>query len=66
MKTRFTANDVRAEVRDLRSIVLGLRVINVYDVDAKVRMERGSWGAPFPVRLMVLLLFFFFFGRHIC
>lgn len=35
-KTRFTAADVRAMVRDLRSSVLGLRVVNVYDLDAKV------------------------------
>lgn len=35
-KTRFTAADVRAMVRDLRSSVLGLRVANVYDLDAKV------------------------------
>eukprot|EP00904_Undaria_pinnatifida_P003756 jgi/Undpi1/13381/HiC_scaffold_8.g03040.m1 len=34
-KTRFTAADVRAMVRDLRSSVLGLRVVNVYDLDAK-------------------------------
>ncbi|CAM9368366.1 unnamed protein product, partial [Scytosiphon promiscuus] len=34
-KTRFTAADVRAMVRDLRSSVLGLRVANVYDLDAK-------------------------------
>lgn len=35
-KTRFTAADVRAVVRDLRSTVHGLRVVNVYDLDAKV------------------------------
>lgn len=35
-KTRFTAADVRAMVRDLRSSVLGLRVANVYDLDSKV------------------------------
>lgn len=35
-KTRFTAADVRAMVRDLRSSVLGLRVVNVYDLDSKV------------------------------
>ncbi|CAN0005340.1 unnamed protein product, partial [Ectocarpus sp. 12 AP-2014] len=34
-KTRFTAADVRAMVRDLRSSVLGLRVANVYDLDSK-------------------------------
>ena len=37
-KTRFTAADVRAMVRDLRSSVLGLRVANVYSLqDQKVR-----------------------------
>lgn len=36
-KTRFTAADVRAMVRDLRSTVLGLRVANVYSLqDQKV------------------------------
>lgn len=35
-KTRFTAADVRAMVRDLRATVHGLRVVNVYDLDAKV------------------------------
>lgn len=35
-KTRFTATDVRAMVRDLRSSVHGLRVVNVYDLDSKV------------------------------
>lgn len=36
-KTRFTAADVRAMVRDLRSSVLGLRVANVYSLqDQKV------------------------------
>ncbi|CAM9948491.1 unnamed protein product, partial [Phaeothamnion confervicola] len=35
MKTRFTAADCRAMVRDLRATVLGLRVVNVYDLDAK-------------------------------
>ncbi|KAG5190531.1 hypothetical protein JKP88DRAFT_352683 [Tribonema minus] len=35
MKSRFSATDVRAMVRDLRASSLGLRVINVYDLDSK-------------------------------
>lgn len=39
-KTRFTAADVRAMVRDLRASVHGLRVVNVYDLDAKVKITK--------------------------
>lgn len=42
-KTRFTAADVRAMVRDLRSSVLGLRVANVYSLqDQKVSLDGGT------------------------
>ncbi|CAM9921523.1 unnamed protein product, partial [Discosporangium mesarthrocarpum] len=39
-KTRFTATDVRAMVRDLRATVLGLRVVNIYDLDAKTYLMK--------------------------
>ncbi|CBJ34171.1 conserved unknown protein [Ectocarpus siliculosus] len=42
-KTRFTAADVRAMVRDLRSSVLGLRVANVYDLDSKAHGAVERW-----------------------
>lgn len=48
-KTRFTAADVRAMVRDLRSSVLGLRLVNVYDLDAKV--GACTW-STFPTGLL--------------
>eukprot|EP00624_Nannochloropsis_granulata_P003001 evm.model.NODE_25201_length_48748_cov_29.326208.14 len=33
VRTKFTAPDVRAMVRDLRTKVLGLKVVNIYDLD---------------------------------
>uniref|UniRef100_A0A6U1AHC6 NFACT RNA-binding domain-containing protein n=1 Tax=Rhizochromulina marina TaxID=1034831 RepID=A0A6U1AHC6_9STRA len=35
VKSRFSAADVRATVRDLRGRVLGMRCVNVYDIDSK-------------------------------
>eukprot|EP00636_Phaeomonas_parva_P018981 CAMPEP_0118853512 /NCGR_PEP_ID=MMETSP1163-20130328/2070_1 /TAXON_ID=124430 /ORGANISM="Phaeomonas parva, Strain CCMP2877" /LENGTH=122 /DNA_ID=CAMNT_0006786069 /DNA_START=284 /DNA_END=648 /DNA_ORIENTATION=+ len=35
VRQRFDASDVRAMVRDLRSRLLGMRVSNIYDVNAK-------------------------------
>lgn len=35
MKTRFTTIDIKAAVFELRKKLLGLRVVNVYDVDNK-------------------------------
>ena len=43
-KGRFSSADVRAVVRDIRSKLLGLRVINVYDVSAKTYLIK--LGAP--------------------
>ena len=33
MKNRLTLPDILAEVRDLRALLVGLRCVNVYDVD---------------------------------
>ena len=34
-KTRFSAADVRAMVRDLRGWLVGFRLANIYDLDAR-------------------------------
>ncbi|CAM9629464.1 unnamed protein product, partial [Ectocarpus sp. 8 AP-2014] len=52
-KTRFTAADVRAMVRDLRSSVLGLRVANVYDLDSKTFLLKLA--SPGQEKAMLLL-----------
>ncbi|CAM9319563.1 unnamed protein product [Chrysoparadoxa australica] len=53
MKTRFTQPDVVAMVRDLRSSVLGLRVVNVYDVDQKTYLLKLA--NPGEEKVMLLL-----------
>jgi predicted ribosome quality control (RQC) complex YloA/Tae2 family protein len=35
-KSRFSATDVKAMVRDLRSLLLGQRVANVYNLTDKI------------------------------
>eukprot|EP00752_Nemacystus_decipiens_P013835 g12284.t1 len=53
-KTRFTAADVRAMVRDLRSSVLGLRVANVYSMqDQKTFLLKLA--SPGQEKAMLLL-----------
>ena len=37
MKQRMTTADVSAEVACLREAVCGMRVANIYDIDARVR-----------------------------
>ena len=40
MKSRMTLADVMAEVRDLSSLLLSMRLLNVYDVDDKTLLFR--------------------------
>eukprot|EP01084_Bolivina_argentea_P206200 352098_1 len=56
MKGRFTAADVRAEVRDLKPIVEGSIVLNVYDVDSKtflLKLRGTTTGASNKVILLI-------------
>ena len=49
-KTRFSSLDVAVAVRDLRSKALGLRVANVYDINARtylVKLARPVSNAVF-------------------
>lgn len=41
-KSRFTSSDVKAMVRDLRSIVLGHRITNIYDLNDKTYLFKIS------------------------
>jgi predicted ribosome quality control (RQC) complex YloA/Tae2 family protein len=54
VKTRFSAADVRAVVRDLRGRVLGMRVVNVYDIDAKTYLVKLA--EPGKAEKVILLL----------
>jgi predicted ribosome quality control (RQC) complex YloA/Tae2 family protein len=54
MKGRFSATDVRAMVRDLRSSVLGQRVVNVYDLDAKVSNSLIYTLQQTPAQLLIV------------
>ena len=53
MKTRFSLADVRAMVRDLRASALGMRVVNVYDIDAKTYLVKLA--LPGREKLVLLL-----------
>ncbi len=55
MKGRFTAADVRAEVRDLKPIVEGSTVLNVYDINSKTFLLKlgGTTGASNKVILLI-------------
>ncbi|XP_014674957.1 PREDICTED: nuclear export mediator factor NEMF-like [Priapulus caudatus] len=44
MKTRFNTLDIRASITELNSRLVGLRVINVYDVDHKTYLIRLGTG----------------------
>jgi predicted ribosome quality control (RQC) complex YloA/Tae2 family protein len=35
VKSRFTATDIAAVVKNLRNTILGFRVANIYDINAK-------------------------------
>ena len=54
VKARFSAADVRAMVRDLRGRVLGMRCVNVYDIDAKTYLLKLA--EPGVAEKVVLLL----------
>ena len=54
MKSRFSAPDVRAMVRDLRGRVIGRRVVNVYDIDSKTYLIKLA--VPGESEKVVLLL----------
>jgi len=47
MKGKFTALDVASEVACLNAHIVGMRVLNIYDVDARTYIIRLS-GAPAP------------------
>ena len=54
-KSRFTSSDVRAIVRDLRvKGVLGMRVVNVYDLDSKTYLIKLA--TPGVAEKVVLLI----------
>ncbi len=57
MKGRFTAADVRAEVRDLKPIVEGSIVLNVYDVDSKTFLLKlgGATGGASNNKVILLI-----------
>jgi len=55
-KTRFNSSDVRAMVRDLRGLALGLRVLNVYDVDSKTYLIKLANPGQEGGNKLVLLL----------
>ena len=57
VKTRFSAADVRAIVRDLRGRVLGMRVVNVYDIDSKTYLIKLA--EPGKNHFINLVLVFF-------
>jgi len=42
-KQRFTSADVAGEAACLRARMLGMRLANLYDIDAKVRAASGCW-----------------------
>jgi len=54
VKSRFSAPDVRAMVRDLRGRVIGRRVVNVYDIDSKTYLIKLA--VPGESEKVVLLL----------
>ena len=53
-KGRFSAADVRAMVRDLRGRVLGMRLVNVYDLDAKTYLFKLALPGQ-PEKVMLLM-----------
>lgn len=56
VKSRFTTADVRAAVRDLRGRVLGLRVVNVYDINEKTYLIKLANPGMGDEKRVVLLL----------